>query len=289
MKHAICIQCHNIPEIINFWINNLPSEHFDFYIHVDKKSNIADLIVKKRNVTFVERVDVRWGQYSQVTATLNLLRATNKKSYSYVHLISGNDIFIKDPIDFLVFFEKNTGYEFIQSNEIGYGKCSWSWGGEDRYSVYYPLWMIKRPTNKIFRSIRVAYREFIMRTKIFKRKGQPVDTFYGGSSWFLITGNMSKWIIEYLDANPSYFSFFKHGVCVDEVFFSTLVRLSPYNEKIANEHLRFMDWNNKGKSSGPIELTLDDWSRIEESGKVFARKVTDIVTVKIMWNRANSR
>lgn len=288
MKHAICIQCHYKPEIVNFWINNLPSNDFDFYIHVDKKSDIADLIVHKTNVTFVDRVDVRWGQYSQVLATLNLLNSANSKNYSYVHLISGNDILIKSPKDFLKFFDDNEGHEYIQSVEIGYGKCTWSWGGLDRYSVYYPLWMIKRPSNKIFRLIRVAYREIVMRSKIFMRKNQPVETFYGGSSWFSITGKMVKWIIEYLDSNPAYLEFFKHGVCVDEVFFSTLARLSPYSENISNNHLRFMDWNNNRKSSGPIELTVNDWNRIENSGMVFARKVTNIEIVKEIWNRVNS-
>lgn len=46
-KQAICIQCHNKPEQINFLIEQLPEDYFDFFIHVDVKSSIEDSILKK--------------------------------------------------------------------------------------------------------------------------------------------------------------------------------------------------------------------------------------------------
>ena len=65
-KQAILIQCHNKPEQINVLIDTFPEEQFDFYVHVDKKSDIQKDIFKKSNVHFAEsRVDVRWGRYAQ--------------------------------------------------------------------------------------------------------------------------------------------------------------------------------------------------------------------------------
>ena len=43
-KQAILMQCHNKPEQINKLISVLPDDKFDFYIHVDKKSDIIDKI-----------------------------------------------------------------------------------------------------------------------------------------------------------------------------------------------------------------------------------------------------
>lgn len=57
-KQAICIQCHNRPEQINFLIGQLPEDYFDFFIHVDLKSSIADQIIKRNNVYFAKRVNV---------------------------------------------------------------------------------------------------------------------------------------------------------------------------------------------------------------------------------------
>lgn len=46
-KQAILIQCHNKPEQINVLIDTFPEEQFDFYVHVDKKSDIQKDIFKK--------------------------------------------------------------------------------------------------------------------------------------------------------------------------------------------------------------------------------------------------
>ena len=76
MRIAILIQCHCNPEQINLFLGVLQCEEIDFFIHVDKKSNIQEKIDSYPNVYFVpneKRVDVRWGTFSQVEATLTLI------------------------------------------------------------------------------------------------------------------------------------------------------------------------------------------------------------------------
>lgn len=281
-KQAILIQCHNKPEQINEIINYLPKEMFDIYIHVDRKSSIISDIVHKENTFFVKnRIDVRWGRFSQVEATISLINEIkNPLNYSYCHLISGNDFVIK-PISWIVkTFSENNDKQYIESNYLD-GTSTWSWGGLDRFQCYYPQWMIQRPKNKIMKIIRVCYREFIMRTKIFKRKNMPVSRFYGGSSWWSLTGEMIDWIKKYVTSTPEYYSYFKHGVCIDEVFFSTLVRYSPYKDKITNNHMRFMKWNEPGNvSGGPAILSEKDINNMVKSPYVFGRKFTDVKTIR---------
>lgn len=279
-KHAICIQCHNKPEQINYLINKLYKNHFDFYIHIDKKSCIQGELIHAENVFFVPKCDVRWGQFSQVEATLSLFGAIDYSKYNYVHLISGNDYLIKSEEYFLNFFDKNQGNEFIESNELGMGKCTWTWGGEERFLLYYPQWMIQRPSRKLYHVIRVAYREFVMRTGIFKRKNLPVRTFYGGSSWFSLTSECVCWMMDYIDKHIEYKDFFRHGLCSDEIFFSTLVRQGPFADRIVNENLRYMDWMNTDKNGGPKVLTVDDISSMGHSNDVFARKFASIDVIK---------
>ncbi len=276
-KHAILIQCHNKPEIVNLMIETLPSEYFDFYIHVDKKSDIFDKIMRKDNVYFSKRVDVRWGRVSQIEATLALFEEI-KGDYQYVHLISGLDFPVKSPMDFIEFFKKNQGKQYIQSNPLP-EKSTWSWGGMDRVCVYHPQMIINRPTNKFWKFIRVCWREFVMRTKIFKRKNYPVPKFYGGSSWFSLTGDCVQWIKEYLNQHPEYLHFFKNTVCGDEVFFSTIVRYSPFADFVANDPLRFMKWANS-TNGGPAIIDTKDFLAIKDSNNVFGRKFISIEIIK---------
>ena len=127
-KHAILIQCHNHPEQINELIDVLPADVFDFYIHVDIKSSIMPLIYDRSNVVKFSAVDVRWGQSSQVEATISLMRAMrNPASYAYVHLISGADFVIKPPSSFTSFFSGNVS-EYIESECLD-GTSTWAWGG----------------------------------------------------------------------------------------------------------------------------------------------------------------
>lgn len=282
MKQAICIQCHDKPELVNFMIEHMPAEQFDFIVHVDAKSGILDSIVRRENVYFADRVDVQWGGLSQVLATLSLLRCAQStgNGYSYVHLVSGNDVLIQSPSEFIKFFNANKK-QYIESFGLPTGH-GWSWGGEDRYSVWYPQRIIHRPKKRFFRFLRVAYREFIMRTKLFKRRRLPVAKFYGGSSWFSITGDASKWLVHYIGEHPEYLKFFRHGVCVDEIFFSTLIRYSPFACDIAGNNKRYIDWTGS-KSGGPNIISEDMVPSLKASEDFFARKVMDIQTANEIW------
>ena len=273
-KQAICIQCHARPELVNHIIKVFPEEFYDFFVHVDKKSTIIDQIEKKNNVTYVPRVDVRWGRFSQVEATLKLFDAVNGNQYQYVHLISGNCFPAMSPEEMHEKL-KEDDTQYIETTDLMNGTSTWSWHGKDRYLVWYPQWMIQRPANKTLRYFRIAYREFVMRTKVFQRKKLPAAHFYGGSSWFSVTGEAIEWMKGYLSCHPEYADFFKNGVCSDEVFFSTLMAMSPFLSMIANDAKRFMLWEGTN-TGGPMELRESNARQICRSGDFWCRKVTDI-------------
>lgn len=76
MRIAILIQCHKNPKQINLLLERLNHPDIDCYLHIDKKADFADEIVRRENVFVLpdeQRVSVEWAQISQVTATLNLL------------------------------------------------------------------------------------------------------------------------------------------------------------------------------------------------------------------------
>ena len=79
MKIAFLMQCHKNPEQINFLLNELKHPRVDVFVHVDTKGkNIRKNIGKREGVYLLpdkDCVDVKWAQFSQVQATLNLLKA----------------------------------------------------------------------------------------------------------------------------------------------------------------------------------------------------------------------
>ena len=92
MKHAILIMAHNQPTLIEKTILLLDNKSIDFYIHLDKKVEINRINNQDLpNVHFVEdidRVDITWGGFSMVQATLNLVRfaLSHDHENSFFHL-----------------------------------------------------------------------------------------------------------------------------------------------------------------------------------------------------------
>lgn len=285
-KQAICIQCHDKPELVNYLTSVMPSEAFDFFIHVDKKSDILPSITRRGNVYFANRVNVYWGRFSQVEATLSMFRMVDPDGYSYIHLISGADFIAKPPEEFIEFFSSAEG-EFIESFPLG-GDCTWSWHGLDRYQCWYPQWLIRRPADGAFRLARVTYRELVMRTAVFRRRDWPVPAFYGGSQWFSISGGGLRWLMDYLDGHPEYVEFFRHGICPDEVFFQTLIRYSPFERQIDGRHLRFMKWEG-ATTGGPKLIDECDFDAMVSSDCFFARKFNDLDAVNKFHAYLNSQ
>lgn len=274
-RHAIMILCHDRPEQVDLLAAQFPAANFDVFIHVDRKSAILPGIRRRENVFFVpeaSRVDVRWGCFSQVEATLALLRMIDLPRYDYVHLISGADFPIKSPGDILE--ACRSGLEFIESKPLPEA-TGWAWGGLDRVLVPTPDWLIRRPHAVFFRALRIIWREFVMRTGLFKRRRWPAPKFYAGAQWFSITGALAAWMLGYLDSHPDYCRFFAGGACVDEIFFATLVRLSPFADRLGPGPMRMIRWTG-GADGGPATLTARDIPAMVAHPGFFARKITDI-------------
>lgn len=100
MKHAFLIIAHNNPRIFETLIGLLDFKDNDIFVHIDKKADINDFTKAKcsfSNIVFVEnRLDVRWGDFSQILCEMELFRSAHSYChYEYYHLLSGVDLPIK--------------------------------------------------------------------------------------------------------------------------------------------------------------------------------------------------
>lgn len=272
-KMAYLISCHKNVDQVNSLISQLDYKNVDFYIHVDKKSNILDRIIQKENIFFIkERIEVVWGDSSQVMATLKLMEAAKYSGveYQYIHLLSGQDYPLKSNQEIEDFFKKHMGKQFIDCTLM---EKNWL----RRVYVYYPRVLMGNKLEVAF--FRAIYSRVIMLTFIFRRRITQYPHFYQGSSWFSITGDAMLYIVDYLQKNPDFLKFINNTLCCDEFVFQTILGNSIYKDKLC-ENMRYIDWSEK--KSSPKILRECDLQDLIKSNKIFARKFDSSVDNNII-------
>lgn len=118
MKQAILVQCHKNPKQVNLLLDALDDPNLDIYVHIDKKSNIGSEIKTGKQIHILPdeyRVDVGWAVFSQVEATLNLMRyAAAWGEYGHYLLCSGQDYPLVKASELSDFLNKNADFNFVQ-------------------------------------------------------------------------------------------------------------------------------------------------------------------------------
>ena len=273
--HAYMIIAHNQFELLEKLITALDDVRNDIFVHIDSKVKNFDFdyfkgLVRHSNLVFTdERINVTWGDYSQVKCEMLLIKTAVSfekpgKPYSYYHLISGVDLPIKSNNYIHNFFNDNEGKEFIHytSNEV-------SQSSVNRVRYYH-----------FFRSRRNTFTKLISQLLLKVQKMFKVNRLRGtgikvqkGSNWFSITGNLAHYVYNNM---PEYERVFRYSYCADEVFIQTIVENSEFKNNLYmpdcnNNHvacMRLIDWNR----GNPYVWRKEDYDEIMSSPCIFARK-----------------
>ena len=273
MKLAILMLCHKNAEQINLFLNTLQHKNIEFFIHIDKKANIASEIIKREDVFLLpedKRVFTKWGSISLVEATLNLLDFAYKKgSFNYFWLCSGQDFPLKSADEIIAFLNKNNKKEFL-SLFPSKQSCGKNTNYDKRTTLYYPEYILGNSfLQRVLKRLYIEFTGGYNRTFWLKRKNITGLIFYFGSQWWCLSNQMVKWILDYVKYKPEYLTYYKNAVVPDESFFHTLVMNSPYT-KNREDGLHYIDWS-EGKNN-PKSLTRADLPALKRSDKLMARK-----------------
>ena len=275
MKIAILLQCHKIPEQVNMFLETMYDSVFTFFIHIDKKSSIGESLLKRNDIIILPdylRVDVQWGNISQVDATLNLMNYTKGYGeFDYYWLCSGQDFPIKPIKEIVSWFEEYSGYDFVELFQSKNYGLNYSCNYDKRNEIIYPKWMLgnkkwKRVIKRLYVELTGGYKKTF---KCFKRKNILHMDFYFGSSWICFSKCTFEWIMDYLKNHKEYYDFFTKCNCPDESFFQTLLMNSPYKTN-RKDYLHYVDWS-EGKNN-PKVLTEKDYDSLKISKYLMARK-----------------
>lgn len=283
MKNAYCILVHKYTKALQFTVEFLSGDVDNLiYIHVDKKSNIDhfNALIASNVIIINDRIDVQWGDFSMVEATLKLLQ--NVAVDGYCTLLSGDDIPCVSAEYLRSFFLSLNGKNLLhiqdERNEFVDPNA--------RVRIKYPNFFFFKNrsfSQKIFCRV---YKIFpIMKNfrgmSYFRKRN---ITLYKGTQWFSFSSASLRLMKVFLSTEPDYLTAFKSSYCPDEIFFHTLamhLNLPLYFDKsAANNCLRYIDW-----SSGPEYpklLNVEDVNAVSNSKCLFARKASEELDLNTM-------
>ncbi len=272
-----CILPHKEPERVIRLINRLqtPSDHI--YVHLGTdigKEKIADwtrLITrncKNKNVKIVSEFFCSWGSFGIVDAMLSAMRYYENANYDYFINLSGECYPLK-PSEIIKKELHLQTSAFIEVFRMPF--CGWL-----------PFGGMERIQNRWYFTQRVRYPNVSLFSIPRLRKKLPNDLEpFGGSAWFCLPKQIVNYVTAYIKQNPDVRRFFSHVLIPDEIFFQTILMNSPFRTRIENDNKRYIDWT-AADPRHPKILKTEDFEKLKNSGKLFARKFDHKVDKEIL-------
>ena len=293
IKHAYLIMAHGQFGQLKRLLRCLDDYRNDIFLHIDAKSEIIPIeelhaVVNRASLIMVKRMNVIWGHESQIECEMNLIQAAveNDNEYSYLHLLSGNDLPIKSQNYIHSFFEKNKGKEFVHF-ETG---CI---SGIDREKVdfFYPLQKYvgsKSHTLLYYLERAIVHAQRVL--KVQRRKDSGI-IFAKGANWFSITDEFAKHLLSCAD---QFKQLYCKTLCCDEIFLQTCLLNSRFVENLYYKgfddnyegNMRLIVWEGKGVQAHPHLFKNEDMDFLNRSDRLFARKFdesfSDVILQKLI-------
>lgn len=274
MKHCIILLAHKGFNQLKLVIDL--ADYADFYIHIDKKSEILYNKVynyiaseNRKNIFLIKkREDVNWSAFSQVKATLNMIEEVvdSKIQYDYVHFISGQDLPIKsmEEIEEIIYSYKTDLIQnpnFINYYEIG----NYKW----RLKIYSFFRENKYNRTLLFKILDNVIRKLQIHIFRIERNNLKGMKLYVGSSWWSLTFDCVQYINQFIN-NSNIIDDYRFTCCPDEHFFQIIVMNSKFKNSVVNNNLRYVEF--KPGNSSPNYILEKDVEKVLQSKNIFGRK-----------------
>lgn len=279
IKHAYLIMAHGQFYQLKRLLNCLDDYRNDIFLHVDAKSKNVPFrelcdTVHKASLTIVKRMNVIWGHESQIECEMNLIREAieSNSEYSYIHLLSGNDLPIKSQDYIHSFFEENNGKEFVH-----FETACISGVDKEKVDFFYPLQKYvgaKSQTLLYYLERTIVHAQRLLKVQ---RNKNSEFFFAKGSNWFSITNEFAKYL---LDCANQFKQLYDRTLCCDEIFLQTCLINSRFIENLYYKgfddnyvgNMRLIIWEGKGVQAHPHLFKNEDIDFLKKSDRLFARK-----------------
>lgn len=303
---AYLILAHHQPEHFFDLVSQLNHEEVCFFVHIDKKSDQAlflSKVQKLKNIHFVQtRINVIWGGFSMVEATLKLMQLALNSPYNFKYFVlrSGVCYPIKSN-DYIIQFFQNSHQDYIDAREINEQYQKYKYLFEQ---LYLSIAIFISPQRKwqeytaychqykpIVRShYWNFYRLIDCKAKVLyllnsclniilpsKKIPKSIKKFYHGSQWWYLRQETVTLLVQFLTdkKNKNVIRFYKFSECSDERVFQTVLK-NIENRPCSNvtniEDIAV--YRTEDTKTGDWCKVLDeqDFPAIQQSEKLFARK-----------------
>ena len=296
MKIAYLILAHRYPEQLLRLIESRNTENTVFFIHINKMTDTQtyDQFVKAfshlPNVRFIKRNVIYMFDFGHTQASLQGIKEIIESQvyFDYLVLGTGQDYSIKSHRYIEKFFQENLGKIYLDymdntvitdglwptrsADNINYWHVRL---GKLRFLFFGSLNLTSHNrycnANKTWYKILEFFWSKLMPLFPFKRKFPEGFTPYRGSAYWCFPRDCVEYIYDFVKKNPSFVNYFRYVDGPDEMFFQTVLLNSPLKERIVNDNLFFIDFENPNPTR-PRVFEKCDFERLANSPKLFARK-----------------
>jgi hypothetical protein len=273
MKQVFLIHAHKDLAQLNALVAQLCDPEFIVYVNLDRKSPLDPTRVHPAARLVARRIDVRWGCFSQVRATLNSLReiVDAVPGFDKVVFLSAQDFPLLPNALLKQELAKLAGRELIDAAPLGPD----GWPVAFRYQYFY------REGGARAERLACALANRALRLLRLRRPRPAGLEPWGGSQWWALSRECAEELLARVARNPAITLPFRTVLCPDEMFFQTLVMNSRFRERVLPTNFRYIQWPEHG-ARNPKVLDLADFERIRASDAHFCRKLDSSVSAALL-------
>lgn len=273
MKQLFLIQAHKDIDQLNALVAQLRDDDFIIYVNLDRKCALDPARVDPSARLVRNRIDVHWGAFSQVQATLNALReiVAAVPEFDKVVFMSAQDFPLLSNARLKHALAALAGHELLDVVRIG----PQGWNVPFRYQYF-----AHEGAGTLRRLLDAAANRVLRATGRTRRLPAGLEP-WGGASWWALSRACIVELLGRVDADPAIPRFFQAVQCPDEMFFQTLVMNSRFRERVLSNNFRHVQWPEHG-ARNPKVLDESDFDRIVASGAHFCRKLDSVQSAALL-------
>lgn len=242
-KIAFLIAAHEEPSLLRRLVLSLDAPWARFFVHIDRRvaaRPFAEALSGIAHVTFIQpRVSVYWGGWSQVEATLLLIRRALAQDTTLARfaLLSGACYPLRG---------NEALRDFLFASRAEYiSAAPMPDAGRDKPLTRLTRWHVEgglRGAGVKAKAIRML--NDLLRVLPARNLGLGLDGLkpYAGGSWWVLTREAVEQLLDGADRRPRLVKFLRHTHCPDECFFQTVLANGALRDRLAPS-LTFSDWS----------------------------------------------
>lgn len=253
---AYLIAAHAEPLLLARQVRALSAPWARIFIHIDAAAAIAPFRAALAGLDVVlleDRVRVEWGGFSQVEASLRMMRAALATGAARHVLLSGvcyplvgnaalRDAMMDETVEFIEAFAMPNRVRDKPITRLS----RWSIEGGRRR---------KGTRAAAIRLLNAALRVVPQRDVEGALQGLRPQA---GSNWWALTRKAVQHIFETLEARPALVALYRYSLCPDESLFQTILANSRFAPRLAGT-ATFADWSNGARSPRLLTPRHLDW------------------------------